>query len=96
MAWRTVPRTNQLEVRATAYFDENLSSVLTFRYILRLFGWARKYGLRINLDLHTWCVILLIWGAMAYLSTSFSPGSQNGVTSMNMFLSLDFNSILRV
>ncbi|KZT04013.1 glycoside hydrolase family 5 protein, partial [Laetiporus sulphureus 93-53] len=22
-------------------------------YILRLFGWARKYGLRINLDLHT-------------------------------------------
>ncbi|TDL22966.1 glycoside hydrolase [Rickenella mellea] len=24
-----------------------------WKYILRLFGWARKYGLRVNLDLHT-------------------------------------------
>jgi glucan 1,3-beta-glucosidase len=23
------------------------------RYILRLLGWARKYGMRVNLDLHT-------------------------------------------
>ena len=23
------------------------------RYILRVLGWARKYGLRVNLDLHT-------------------------------------------
>jgi hypothetical protein len=23
------------------------------RYIVRLFGWARKYGIRVNLDLHT-------------------------------------------
>ena len=27
--------------------------ILKFRYIVRLLGWARKYGLRVNLDLHT-------------------------------------------
>lgn len=26
---------------------------ICWKYILRLFRWARKYGLRINLDLHT-------------------------------------------
>lgn len=26
---------------------------LLLRYILQAFEWARKYGLRINLDLHT-------------------------------------------
>jgi hypothetical protein len=25
----------------------------SYRYIVRLLGWARKYGLRVNLDLHT-------------------------------------------
>lgn len=29
------------------------SRILSIRYILRVFEWARKYGLRIYLDLHT-------------------------------------------
>ena len=28
-------------------------TVCARRYILRVLGWARKYGLRVNLDLHT-------------------------------------------
>lgn len=27
--------------------------VFPLRYILKLLGWARKYGIRVNLDLHT-------------------------------------------
>lgn len=34
-------------IAAKSYVD------LLFRYILRILGWARKYGLRVNLDLHT-------------------------------------------
>lgn len=33
--------------------DEPFLARTCWKYILRLFRWARKYGLRINLDLHT-------------------------------------------
>ncbi|KZT18590.1 glycoside hydrolase family 5 protein [Neolentinus lepideus HHB14362 ss-1] len=33
--------------------DEPFLAKVCWKYILRAFGWARKYGLRINLDLHT-------------------------------------------
>jgi len=34
-------------------FDAGPDGFLLCRYILRFFQWARKYGLRVYLDLHT-------------------------------------------
>ena len=31
----------------------DVNFLFCYRYILKVLGWARKYGLRVNLDLHT-------------------------------------------
>ncbi|KAJ7118502.1 glycoside hydrolase family 5 protein [Mycena crocata] len=37
----------------TAAVKEPFLEGVCWKYIVRLFGWARKYGIRVNLDLHT-------------------------------------------
>jgi hypothetical protein len=34
-------------------FQNSTLTTLFYRYVVRLLGWARKYGIRVNLDLHT-------------------------------------------
>lgn len=38
---------------STRYWSYLIDQYVFPRYILRVLGWARKYGLRVNLDLHT-------------------------------------------
>ena len=33
--------------------EEPFLARTSWKYIVRMFGWARKYGLRVNLDLHS-------------------------------------------
>jgi glucan 1,3-beta-glucosidase len=33
--------------------DEPFLAKTSWKYILRLFEWCRKYGIRVNIDLHT-------------------------------------------
>lgn len=55
MARRTLLGQNKLEVRLFHLLplERKLILVSTNRYILRVFAWCRKYGIRVNLDLHT-------------------------------------------
>ncbi|KAF8197252.1 glycoside hydrolase superfamily [Mycena galopus ATCC 62051] len=49
--WADVMRRSQS--RSWKGWRGNHTTNLPHRYIVRLFGWARKYGIRVNLDLHT-------------------------------------------
>ncbi|KAJ7212469.1 glycoside hydrolase superfamily [Mycena haematopus] len=47
-AWSNVGVDDQGNIESEPFLQG-----VCWQYIVRLFGWARKYGLRINLDLHT-------------------------------------------
>jgi hypothetical protein len=52
MERRAFPREGVLEVRSSLLTAGILFTSWS-RYALRAFQWARKYGLRVDLDLHT-------------------------------------------
>jgi len=52
LAWRAFLGEDELEVRPCLIYCASWL-ILYSRYILRILSWCRKYGLRVNLDLHT-------------------------------------------
>ena len=75
MGWGAVSGKSLVDVSHIDWISRR-EKMNSSRYFLRLLGWARKYGLRVCLDLHTvpgsqnsvwWCIRILIDADLVFL-----------------------------